>query len=73
MQIKILFKEDGYWLSIDGQKKALVNLGIHGEIVTAALEEAAQQGAQADLAVRCQVLGCMRDGVYSLCGDHAKE
>ena len=48
MQIKVLRKDDGYWLSIDGQKKALVNIGIHGEIVTAALEEAAQQGVQAD-------------------------
>lgn len=42
MQIKVLRKDDGYWLSIDGQKKALINLDIHGEIVTTALEEAAQ-------------------------------
>lgn len=68
MKIKILHKEDGYWLSIDGQKKALINLGVHGEIVTSALEEASRQ---ADGAVRCQVAGCMCDGVYSLCAKHA--
>ena len=31
--------DDGYWLSLDGHKKALINLGSHGKIVTAALEE----------------------------------
>ena len=67
MQIKVLSKEGSYWLSIDGQKKALINLGIHGEIVTAALEEAAQQTVAVDVAVRCQTLGCMGTGKYLLC------
>jgi hypothetical protein len=32
---------------------------------------AAQQSVQADGVVRCQVAGCMKDGVYCLCGEHA--
>ena len=31
----------------------------------------AQQSVQADGAVRCQVAGCMHNGVYSICADHA--
>ena len=40
MEIKIICKDDGFWLSLDGKKKALINLGSHGKIVTSALEEA---------------------------------
>ena len=58
MQIKVLSKDDGYWLSIDGQEKALINLGVHGEIVTAALEEAAQQEATSDGA-KCAACGSL--------------
>lgn len=49
MQLKVLQKDDGYWLSIDGNLKALVYLGQnHGAITTAALDEAAQHSAQSD-------------------------
>lgn len=71
--LKVIHKDDGYWLSIDGPKKALINLGEHGPLVTAALEKAAQQGVQSDLAVRCQVMGCKNVGTYSLCGEHANQ
>ena len=49
--LKIIHKNDGYWLSIDGPKNARINLGEHGPLVTAALEQAAQQGVQADAAL----------------------
>jgi hypothetical protein len=40
--VTVLKRDDGFWLSVDGRKKALINLGEHGPIVTAALEEAAE-------------------------------
>ena len=47
MKIEIKKDDDGYWLYLDGKMKALINLGDeHGEIVTAALEEAAQPRVQ---------------------------
>lgn len=46
--LSILKKEDGFWLHIDGKKKALINLGNHGPIVMDALDEASQQAVSVD-------------------------
>ena len=43
MKITILKDDDGYWLSLDGNKKALINIGEHGPIVTSAVIEAVEK------------------------------
>jgi len=40
MEIKIFKKEDGYWLSLDGINKALINIVSNSTMVAKALEEA---------------------------------
>jgi hypothetical protein len=40
--LSIIKKNGDYWLSIDGEKRALIRLGEHGPLVMAALEEASQ-------------------------------
>ena len=54
MNIDVVKKDNGYWLVLNGKVKATIHLGNHGEIVTAALEEAVQQKHEADTpCVKC--------------------
>ena len=44
MEVKVVKKDDGYWLSLKGKTGALIHLGeINNSIAIAALEEAAAE------------------------------
>ena len=52
--LEILKKEDGYWLSIDGKTKALINIVSHSPMVLKAIEEAVSENELASLRQRTE-------------------
>jgi len=67
MDIDVVKKDDGYWLVLNSKNKALIHLGTHGEIVTAVLDEAAQQSVEADVANEIEHTGIPETCKHSDC------
>ena len=63
--LKVLKKEDGFWLSIEGKYRALIRLESKSQIVNLAIEEASKISAP-----MCDALGCRNNQVYFLCKEH---